>query len=291
MSPVAKGISLKLSSTLAFALMVTLIKLVSDQIPPGEVLFARAFFGMVPVLVMLMVTGTFPRALRTRNKAGHIKRALVGTTSMFCWFASIVYLPLPDTTAINYSSPLFAVLFAALLLGERVRTYRYIAVAVGFVGVMIVLSEHLSDFSGIVDEGRRLGAVLSLFSAVFAALAMITVRELTATESTAAIVFYFSASATVMSFITLPFGWVIPTGTEALILIAAGLFGGIGQLLMTTAYRYAEASVIAPFDYANMIWITTLSYAVFADVPSNLVFLGSAIVIGSGIFVFWRERR
>ncbi len=291
MSSTARGVVLKILSTLVFAIMVTLIKLVSAEVPPGEVLFARAFFGTVPVLVWLAARGEFPSGLRTRQPFGHVKRAVVGTISMFCWFASIVYLPLPDTTAINYSSPLFGVVFAALFLGEKVRVYRWTAVAVGFLGVMIVLSEHLGTggFSG--GGGQAIGAAFSLSSAVFAALAMVTVRSLTATETTGAIVLYFSSAAAAFALLTIPFGWVVPTAPQAGILIAAGLCGGVGQVLMTEAYRHAEASAIAPFDYANMIWIVAISYVLFADVPSLTVVVGSLIVIGSGIFVMWRERR
>lgn len=291
MSANSKGVVLKVLSTLAFALMVTLIKLVSDRVPPGEVLFARAFFGTLPVALMLALRGEIPSALRTRNAFGHVKRAVVGTISMFCWFASLSYLPLPDATAINYAGPLFGVIFAALLLKETVRVYRWSAVAIGFVGVLIVLSEQTSAFGGAGESQRIVGGLLALSSALFAALAMVTVRELTATETTGAIVFYFSTSAAAMALLSLPFGWVVPTTTEALILVAAGLFGGVGQVLMTQAYRYAEASVIAPFDYANMIWIVAIAYLVFGDAPSALVMLGSAIVVASGVFVIWRERR
>nr|WP_280514486.1 DMT family transporter [Chthonobacter albigriseus] len=156
---------------------------------------------------------------------------------------------------------------------------------------MIVLSEQTSGFSGSGATGGLIGSLFALSSAVFAALAMVTVRELTATESTGAIVFYFSASASAMALLSIPFGWVVPTGMEAFILILAGLCGGVGQVLMTEAYRHAEASVIAPFDYANMIWIVIIAYLVFGDVPTGPVVLGSLIVIGSGVFVIWRERQ
>jgi drug/metabolite transporter (DMT)-like permease len=290
LSPTLKGIALKIASTLAFAVMVTLIKLVSDQVPPGEVLFARASIGTIPVVVMLLVQGEFGRALVTHKPFGHMKRAVFGTMSMFCWFASLVWLPLADATAINYAGPLFGVIFAALLLGERVRAYRWTAVGVGFAGVLIVLSDHVSGVQFAAD-GRALGALLALASAVFAAVATVMVRGLTATETTGAIVFYFSISAAAMSLISLPFGWVVPTLGEAGILVAAGLCGGIGQVLMTSGYRYAEASVAAPFDYASMIWIVVLAYAVFGDVPTSTVMLGSLIVIGSGVFVMWHEHK
>lgn len=290
MSDTAKGVLLKVLSTVAFAVMVVLIKLVSDRVPPGEVLFARAFFGTLPVLVMLLWAGELRASLRTSQPLGHVRRAMVGTISMFCWFASLSYLPLPDATAINYAGPLFGVLFAALLLRETVRIYRWSAVAVGFVGVLIVLSGQLAGHDG-VGHDRLIGGLLALSSAVFAALAMVTVRTLTATETTGAIVFYFSSSAAILALLTVPFGWVVPTPWDATALIIAGLCGGVGQVLMTQAYRFAEASAVAPFDYVNMIWIVIAAYFVFGDVPTATVWLGSAIVIGSSIFVVLRERQ
>jgi drug/metabolite transporter (DMT)-like permease len=164
------------------------------------------------------------------------------------------------------------------------------AVALGFVGVLIVLSEQIDVGGGFVGD-RAIGGLFALFAAIFAALAMVTVRQLTATETTGAIVFYFSASAALLSLLTLPLGWVVPDGPTALILICAGLVGGVGQVLLTEAYRHAEASVIAPFDYANMLWVVIAAFVVFGDIPTVSVLVGSAIVIASGAFVYWRERR
>jgi len=193
MSPTAAGVLFKIASTIAFAFMLTLIKVVSDRIPSGEVLFARSFFGIIPVIVYLLVLGVFPASLATKKPFGHIRRSVVGTVSMFCWFTSVGYLPLPDATAINYSGPLFGVCFAALLLHERVRAFRWGAVGIGFCGVLIVLSQQINGFDLGFHGGRTIGAVCALASAVLGAIAAVTVRELTATETTGAIVFYFLA--------------------------------------------------------------------------------------------------
>ncbi|PIP00743.1 DMT family transporter [Pleomorphomonas carboxyditropha] len=291
MSPTAAGVLFKLASTIAFAFMLTLIKLVSGRVPSGEVLFFRSFFGIIPVLVYLVALGVFPASLRTAKPLGHVRRSVVGTVSMFCWFTAVAYLPLPDATAISYSGPLFGVCCAALVLHERVRAFRWAAVGIGFLGVMIVLSEQVGGFDTGLHGGRAIGAACALASAVLGAIAAVTVRELTATETTGAIVFYFLACGSVFSFVTLPFGWVIPSFADAIMLIFAGLFGGIGQVLMTQSYRLAEASVIAPLDYINMVWIVILSYLVFGDVPTAIVLAGSLVVIASGVFVVWRERR
>lgn len=291
MSPTVAGILFKLASTIAFALMLTLIKLASGHVPAGQVLFARSFFGIVPVIVYLAAIGEFPASLKTKRPLGHVRRSLVGTASMFLWFTAVGALPLPDATAISYSGPLFGVCFAALLLHERVRVFRWVAVGVGFCGVLIVLSEQVSGLEGSFGGMRTVGAACALGSAVLGAIAAVTVRELTATETTGAIVFYFSACGAAFSFLTLPMGWVVPSFADGAMLVMAGLFGGVGQVLMTQSYRHAEASVIAPFDYVNMIWIVVLSYLVFGDVPTPVVVAGSLVVIASGCFVVWREWR
>lgn len=291
MSPTAAGVLFKLASTIAFAFMLTLIKLVSGRVPPGEMLFFRSFFGIVPVVVYLVALGVFPASLATMRPLGHVRRSIVGTASMFSWFTAVTYLPLPDATAISYSGPLFGVCLAALVLHERVRSFRWAAVGIGFLGVMIVLSEQVGDFDLGFQGGRAIGAACALASAMLGAVAAVTVRELTATETTGAIVFYFLACGSAFSFVTLPFGWVVPSLSDATMLVFAGLFGGVGQVLMTQSYRLAEASVIAPLDYINMVWIVIISYLVFGDVPTAVVLAGSLVVIASGVFVVWRERR
>lgn len=290
MPSTAAGIAFKIGSTIAFAFMLTLIKLAAARVPTGEVLFARSFFGILPVIAYLAFIGEFPSSLGTRKPWGHVRRSVVGTAAMFCWFSAVAYLPLPDATAISYSGPLFGVIFAATMLGETVRIYRWTAVSVGFVGVLIVLSEQLGGFGDGLAGPRAIGGLMALASAVLGAIAAVTVRELTASETTGAIVFYFSATGALFSLVTLP-GWVVPTPMDAVCLVGAGIFGGIGQVLMTQAYRLAEASVIAPFDYINMLWIIALSYLAFGNVPTTTVLAGSAIVIASGIFVIWRERQ
>ena len=133
--------------------------------------------------------------------------------------------------------------------------------------------------------------MLVLGGAIFAALAQVFVRKLVVSENTSAIVFWFSLTATVLSVATLPFGWVIPTGIEAATLVAAGLMGGVGQILLTSSYREADASLVAPFDYASMLFALLIGYFVFAEVPSLTMLFGAALVIAAGILIIWRERR
>ena len=130
-----------------------------------------------------------------------------------------------------------------------------------------------------------------LGGAVFAALAQVFVRKLVMTEKTPAIVFYFSLTATVLSLATLPFGWVVPSATEAALLVTSGLLGGVGQIFLTSSYREADASVVAPFDYASMIFALGIGYFVFAEVPTGTMLIGAAVVVFAGCMIIWRERQ
>ncbi len=288
MNPLA-GIALKVVSTAFFTAMATLIKLVSERFPVGEIAFARSFFGLVPVLVWAAWRGQFPGVFLTRNVRGHLLRVTVGTTSMFLGFSALGYLPIVDATAIGYAAPLITVAFAAFLLGEAVHVYRWSAVVIGLVGVLVILSEYVEPGGG--GERSLLGAGLQLASAVFAAWAAIQISVLSRTEPAGTIVVYFSSFAALVALLTIPFGWVMPTPTEALMLVGTGLFGGVGQVLMTQSYRYADASVLAPFDYTSMIWAVLVSLVIFSTAPTVLVLTGSAIVIGAGLVVIWRERQ
>jgi drug/metabolite transporter (DMT)-like permease len=138
---------------------------------------------------------------------------------------------------------------------------------------------------------ETVGAMAMLMAAVFMALAVIFVRKMVTTEKTAAIVFYFSLTTTLLSLLSIPFGWVMPTATEAALLIAAGLLGGFAQILLTTSYRHAETAVIAPFDYTSMLLALAIGYTLFAEVPTGPMLAGAALVVSAGLFIIWRERQ
>jgi len=290
------GIGLKLASTIVFFAMVTVLKIAAERVPIGELVFARNFFGVFPVLMMVAFRGELSLAFTTRNPKGHIFRACIGLSAMVCMFTAYDLLPLPDATAINFATPLLVVVLAFFLLGEQVRIYRWSAVGVGFLGILVVLSPHLGE--GSLDNSSTIGAGVGFAGAAFAALAMITVRKLCVTERTSTIVTWFALSATLISLLTIPAGWVwpeqawiVPDLETAVLLVLVGLFGGVGQILLTQSYRYADASTIAPFDYVNMIWAILVGWVVFAEVPVLEVVLGAAIVIAAGIFVIYREHK
>ena len=285
-----RGIALKLGSVLVFITMSALIKLSADHVPPGEAVFFRAFFAIPVILVWLALRRELATGLRTQNPYGHLWRGLMGTSAMGFGFAGLAFLPLPEVTAIGYAAPLLTVIFAAMFLGEEVRAFRIAAVGLGLAGVLIVASPRLTIDSS-AGASEALGAMLVLFGAVFAALAQVFVRKLVDTEKTPTIVFWFSMTATLLSLLTLPWGWVWPQPLEWVTLIAVGLLGGIGQILLTSSYREADASLIAPFDYASMIFALVIGYVAFDEVPTLTMLAGASLVIAAGILIIWRERQ
>lgn len=287
-----RGIGLKLASVLVFIVMASMIKAVSDRVPPGQAVFFRSFFAIPVIVAWLALRGELATGFRARNPAGHVWRGVVGTTAMGLGFAGLAFLPLPEVTALGYAAPLLTVIFAAMFLGEEVRLFRISAVVLGLAGVLIVLSPRMTLMSGeTVRATEAFGAMLVLTGAVFAALAQVFVRKLVNTEATSAIVFWFSVTAAVLSLVTLPFGWVWPTGWEAGLLVASGLLGGLGQILLTSAYRHADASVVAPFDYASILFAIAIGWWVFGEVPTAAVLGGAALVVAAGVLIIWRERR
>jgi drug/metabolite transporter (DMT)-like permease len=176
-----------------------------------------------------------------------------------------------------------------MFLGEVVRLWRWCAVFVGLLGVLVMLSPHVGQAAG--DAQSAVGALFCLIAAFLFGIAMTQVRHMAATETTASLVFYYSVIATLVSLTTLYWGWIVPSWDQLAVLVGLGICGGIAQILMTESFRYAAASVLAPFSYVSMIWAVMIGFLWFGEVPELIVLAGALIVIGAGLFVIWRERR
>ncbi|MBX9757968.1 MAG: DMT family transporter [Beijerinckiaceae bacterium] len=288
-------------------MMLTLGKAYSAY-PVAQIVFFRSAFALIPVLIWLLLRGDFPRALHTKRFGGHLFRSLAGVGSMFCIFTAYALLPLADATAIGYASPLMILVLASAFLGEKMTAVRWGAVIAGFAGVLMMLWEHLGA-AHVGDHPRSAaGAAFMLAAAFLIAIAMLQTRRLTKTEDTGAITFYFQSTTTVASGLVIvagalwpsgaPFAgliqgqaWVAPEAAHWAPLVAIGLLGGVGQILMTQGYRYAEPSVLATFDYSSLLFAVAIGFVIFGDVPTTAVLVGAVIVISAGLAVVWQESR
>lgn len=278
------GIACKLLATVLFAVLFAAIRWLGPDFPIGEMVFFRGGLGALVVVIAGLFTGG-PALLKTNNIRSHALRSSAGTIAMFCNFAAYTLLPLANATAIGFAAPLFVVVMAAFILSERVHIYRWSAVIIGFLGVIVIAGPEAS-----LSRSALYGALFALGGAGLQGAAMVLIRRMSAYEHSITIAFYFMLTSTIVSLLTLWFGWQIPTASETAVLLLAGISGGLGQIFLSFSYRYSEASVLAPFDYAAMIWAVILGYLIFGELPAPQVWVGGAVVISSGLLILWRER-
>ncbi len=285
------AIGLKLCAVVLFVIMAAFIKAASVEVPSGQAVFFRSFCALPVIVVWLASRGELSFGLKSTNPKSHLLRGLIGSSAMGLSFAGLAILPLSEVKAIQYAVPIFVVILAALILGEKVRAVRLTAVAMGLVGVLIILWPRLTVFSEEVDNRLTLGALMVLCGSLCAALAQVLVRKMVAYEHPAAIVFWFSITASTLALFTLPFGWVVPSWATLAFLVGAGVVGGLGQIFVTNAYRFGDAGVVAPFDYASILIAIVIGYLAFGEVPTGTMIIGSSVVIAAGVLIIFRERQ
>lgn len=288
---VGRAILAMIAAVAMFATMNAMIKYLGGRYPLAQIIFFRAAFALL-VLGPLIARAGGIGSLRTARPWGHAGRSLAGVTSMYCAFTAITSLPLANAAAFAFTAPLWTTTLGVLILGEKVRWRRALALVVGFSGVLIMLRPDMRLVDEVLAGGTvAVGSALGLTSAALAACAMISVRRLSATEPSTTIVFYFMATGCLLSALL---GWqdfVMPDWRDAALLAAIGLIGGVAQLLLTTAYRGAPVAVIAPFDYTAMLWAAGYGFLIWGEVPDGMVVLGALIVVTSGAYITLRETR
>jgi drug/metabolite transporter (DMT)-like permease len=276
------GIGLRIGAATCFAFMAATIKLgYAAGATTVELAFYRFAFGLPPLLLWIAASGNFG-AWRTARPAAHAWRACVGLSTMLLAFSAVFYLPLAESTTIGFAAPLFAVALSALVLKEPVGRHRWSAVALGFVGVLIVMrpaGTHLPP----------VGLLLATLAAFGVGVVTITIRQIGRTEGTQTTVLWFSLlSMAVLGALMPVFGHSHPARTW-LILAALGGFGGMGQLFLTASLRMAPVSVVVPFDYGQLLWAVGLGWFLFATPVPATTWAGAAVIISSGLYTLWRE--
>jgi drug/metabolite transporter (DMT)-like permease len=276
------GILHMLGATVMFAVSSALSKWQVAEYPIGEVLFVRTLTSLIVcTLLILPVAGI--AVLRTKRPRDHLMRGVAQATSQTFIVIAFSLMPLAGAIAINFSSPLFATLASALLLREAVGPARWSALIVGFVGVVIVTAPGADTF--------QIGALFAVANAVIYGSVAAAVRGMTATESTETLTMYQMIVLTAVFAAFLPFGFVMPTPGDAAMLMANGAANALGQYWWTRALHLAPASAVTPFYYFSLVWAILLGFAVWGDVPTLGLLLGSAIVVASGLFLLWHESR
>ncbi len=278
------GIALRLLTALLLAMMFALVKLAAERgVNLVETLFYRQI-GSALCAIALVAAGAGFASLRTRRIGAHVGRMALGVTAMGLNFLAMILLPLAEATAIGFTVPVFATMLAALLLGEPTGKWRWGAVAAGFAGVLLVVQPG----SG---EVPLTGASVALAAALLTASVTIVIRRLGATERASTTVFWFAMSSLVpLGALMLHFGGAHDPTTWA-VLAGLALSGGLAQLTLTGALRLAPVALVMPMDYTSLLWATLLGLWIFGEIPTSWLWIGSPIIIGSGLVIVWREHR
>ncbi|MBJ7499630.1 MAG: DMT family transporter [Sphingopyxis sp.] len=284
------GIALRLLAMASLSLMFVVVKYVDRAgIHIVESLFWRQVL-VLPFLLLWVRATSGMSSLKTARIGAHARRMMMGLTGMACNFGAMILLPMAEATTISLSVPVFAVIFAALLLGEATGWQRWSAVIVGFIGVLIVL-DPVSGFAGGFGGTHGIGTLVALTGAIMTALITIAVRDLGRTENAATIVFWFSLLSMIPLGIALPFVFTPHSGDEWLLLIGLGFLGAIVQMSLTGALRLAPVSVVIPMDYSSLLWAIAAGWWFFGTLPADTTWVGAPLIVASGLFIAWREHR
>jgi len=277
------GIILRILAAGSFSLMSGLMKLAAESgVTAPEMMFYRAIFGL-PVVLAWVMMGPGLKAIATRRPLMHLWRCGLGVTGILCLFQALTLLPLADATTLGFTAPMFATLLSFLFLKEAVGRHRWLAVVVGFVGVMIVMRP-----GG--DPLPAVGVAFALVGAGFSAGVTVTLRHLSQTEHVAAIVFWFFIACAVVGALLLPlFGSLHPPLAFAF-LVGAGMAGGVAQLAMTESLRLAPVSAVTPFDYLQIAGAVLFGWLALSVAPSISTLAGAALIVASGLYTAWREQ-
>lgn len=268
-----------LASTVLFGFMVVAIRLAAASLHTFEIAFFRNFFGLLAALPLLFIHG--PGLLRTTQFPRYLFRCLVGVTSMLCGFWAIGHLPLAQAVSLSYSTPLFVTIAAAALLGEQVRARRWVAVALGFCGVLLIVRPGSAQFSA--------GTLVALMAALLSSIVAIQIKQLSATEPADRIVIWTTLLWVPMSLVPALFVWHAPQGIAWLWLALCGVLGTIGQLFWTRALKLGEVSALTPISFTQLPVVTLAGWLLFDETIDAMTLLGAAIILTATFYIAHRE--
>ena len=278
-SDVTKGALYMTLSAFCFSLLSTLVRVASADLPPLEVAFFRNLFASAAMLPWVLSSG-FP-GLDTRHISLHVTRAVIGVLAMGLWFTSLALVTLADAVALSFTMPFFVVAGAATILGEKVGLRRWSATAIGFLGMLVILRPGIAVVSPAM--------ALPVATAAFWATSALILKHMSATVRAGTSVLYMNLLMTPLSLVPAAFVWKWPHWEDFFVLAAIGLLATLAHLALARALAAADASAIAPFDYARLPFIALFAFVLFGEVAEIWTWIGGAIIAGSAIYVARRE--
>jgi drug/metabolite transporter (DMT)-like permease len=277
------ALGLRLGAAFAMSTLYMLVKLVHQMgVSLAEIMFWRQA-GALPLLTLWVALRGQWWQLRTTRLKSHGTRSLMGMVGMLANFGATILLPLAVATVLGFTTPMFAVVLSAVLLKEKTGPWRWLAVGLGFVGVLIIARPGSMAIA-------PLGAVVGLASGFMVALVAIQLRDMGRTETPVSVVFWFSLIGTVLMLPTLPFSMTHHTGLQWLAILGMGAVGTLAQMLITASVRYGPVSTVVVMDYSALIWTTLYGWLIFQQMPPASTWLGAPLVACAGLVILWRER-
>ncbi|ARJ48340.1 DMT family transporter [Candidatus Pelagibacter sp. RS39] len=266
-------------SIIGFSLMDVIVKWSVDY-PVGQVLFFRGFFGII-FYFFIIPRERLHDFYKTKRLGLHSLRCIAGLIAIIAIFIALRKLPLATVVSISFAAPIFTTIFSIFLLSEKVGIYRWLAVLVGFIGILIITEPGISNLN-----------IYYIFPIIFClglSYVAITLRQLSTTEPVWLISLFFSIAITFLSFLTLPFGWVMPSFNHFLILSLVGIFGGVSNLWLSQSYKYSEVSLVTPLKYLTLVFAIIFGYFIWDEIPTIKTLIGALLVIVSTLIIFRRE--
>ena len=273
------GVLYGIASVACFAMMDASVKWL-DMFPVGQVLFSRFFFGLIPIL-MLVPRSEFKTFYKTSRPKLHAFRAITGTLAIIALFIALREIPLADVVSLTFGGPIFVTLGSIFFLSEKVGIRRWVAVLIGFFGMLLIVKP--------AYEELNIYYIFPIIFCIFFACVALSIRSLSSTEPNYRIALYFSLLSMIVGLLTLPFGWVMPNKFELFLLIFTGLVGSVANILLTVSLRYAEASLVTPTKYLNLVFAILLGYFIWSEIPKLLTLVGAGLIIISSVIIFMRE--
>ena len=266
-------------SVCAFSIMDLIVKW-SAEYPLGEVLFFRSIFGFIPI-IFLIPKNRIKNFYFTKRAGLHFLRSVAGIIALIAIFVALRKLPLAVVVSLSYASPIFITLFSIFLLSEKVGLFRWLAVLIGFIGVLIISEPGFVKLD--------IFYLLPIIFCIGLAFVSIILRKMSTTEPVWLMTFYFTLTIGIVGLATLPFGWVLPSIKDFFLLSMIGILGGVANLWLTQAYKLAEVSLVAPLRYLSIIFAITFGYFIWSEIPTIKTMIGALLVIFASFIIFIRE--